>query len=351
MVGNFQRGAVFGHTFAVDPHRINGQVGMIRGPVAVTPSRDSLGFGGRSVNAPVTLSRNFDSPRFASVNRGLATRNSFDQQQRSVSRTIDSNHNNAPVSRDNATLSHGADTARHDGAPATTARHESGPTGSWQRFDQARGEQSARNGAVAGRSDRTDTARSGRVDSARTGGVDSARTGRTDQARTESNSSRAPSSSWSRFSQDRGNVSSSNDRGSYSRGDSFGRGDSYSRGDSSSRGDSFGRESNGGSYGRDSYERDSSARSPYNTSSRSSYPSYARGSYGAPNGRSSYPSYARGSYGSQPSYSRGSQPSYSHGSYGSQPSYSHGGYSAPHPSGGGGGGGGGPRGGGGRPPH
>ncbi|MGA8100041.1 MAG: DUF6600 domain-containing protein [Candidatus Cybelea sp.] len=341
MVGNFQRGAVFGHTFSVDPHRINGQVGMIHGPVAVTPSRDSLGFGGRAVNAPVTLSRSFDSPRFASVNRGLATRNSFDEQQRSVSRAIESSHNNAPVSRDNATLSHGADTARRDGAPSTTARHESGPSDSWQRFDQGRGEQSGRNGAITARSDRTDAARSGR----------------TEPARTDSNSSRAPSSSWNRFSQDRGNVSSSNDRGSSTRGDSFG------RGDSSSRGDSFGRESNGGSYGRDSYERDSSDRNSYNASSRSSYPSYARGSYGSSNGRSSYPSYARGSSGSQPSYSRGSYPSYAHGSYGSQPSYSHGGYTAPHPSGGsggsggggGGGGGGGDRphsgGGGGRPPR
>ena len=51
-------------------------------------------------------------------------------------------------------------------------------------------------------------------------------------------------------------------------------------------------------------ERDSSDRDPYNASSRSSYPSYARGSYGSSNGRSSYPSYARGSSGSQPSYSR-----------------------------------------------
>jgi FecR protein len=301
MVGNFQRGAAFGHTFAVDPHRINGQVGMIHGPVAVTPTRDSLGFGGRSVNAPVTLSRSFDSPRFASVNRGLATRNSFDEQQRSVSRAIESNHNNAPVSRDNATLSRGADAARREGVPATTARHESGPSGSWQRFDQAHGDQSGRNGAITARSDRTDAAHTG------------------------SNSSRAPSSSWSRFSQDRGNVSSSYDRGSYSRGDSFGRGDSYSRGDS------FGRDSNGGSYGRDSYDRNQ-----YNASSHSSYPSYARGSYG------SQPSYSHGSY---PSYARGSYPSYSHGS---QPSYSRGGGSAPHPSGGGGS----PRGGGGgRPPH
>ena len=70
-IGNFQHGTVSGHTFAVDPHNISGHVGTIHGAVPVTPTRDSLGFGGHAIGAPVSISKAFDSPRFASINRSL----------------------------------------------------------------------------------------------------------------------------------------------------------------------------------------------------------------------------------------------------------------------------------------
>jgi hypothetical protein len=297
-VGNFQHGTVSGHTITVDPHNISGHVGMIHGSVPVTPERGSLGFGGHEISAPVTLSKAFDSPRFASANRALAGRTSFDDQQRAISRQIES-HGSAALSHENA---------------ATHEEHTQ--SDSWQRFNQTRGTQE----------------RGGNAERA---GEEHGNSVAAHESRTESSSSgRAPSNSWARFSQERGNLSSSaSDRGSYSRNESY------------SRGESYGRDSYGSSYARNpyagsSYERSSSyGRNPYESYSRSSYPSYSRGSY---------PSYARGSY-----------PSYSRGSYGSYPSYPHGaGYSAPHQSGGGGGaphaggGGGAPHGGGGgRPPH
>jgi hypothetical protein len=316
-VGNFQHGAVSGHTFSVDPHTIGSHVGMIHGAVPVTPTRDSLGFGGHSVSVPVTLSKAFDSPRFASADRALAGRTSFDDQAKSVSRAIDANgsHANAPVSHENAATSRENEAASHE---TTTGSHST--SDSWQRFDQARGTQNRAN-----------------AESYSTGRTESGAGTRDSFANQGSHEDRAPSDSWSRFSHERGNVSASESgRDSYAHSDAYGR-DSYGR---DSYGSSYGRDSNGDSYGRDSYERNpydgngSYGRSSYGSYQRSSYPSYSRGSY---------PSYSRGSY---PSYSRGSYPSYSRSS---APSYAHGGGSSGggHPSGGGGG----SHGGGGHPPR
>jgi hypothetical protein len=141
----------------------------------------------------------------------------------------------------------------------------------------------------------------------------------------------APSSSWSRFNSQRGNVAPSySDRGSYARG-SYARG---SYGSSAERGATYTRTGDGSSY--------EYTRNPYASQSRSSYPSYSRGSSSYPSysrGSSSYPSYSRGSS-SYPSYSHGSSyPSYSRGS--SSPSYSHPASSVPHASSSGGSHGGG----------
>jgi hypothetical protein len=299
LAGNFQHGTISGHTFMVNQHNIGSRVGMIHGAVPVTPGRESLGFGGHSISgAPVSFSKSFDSPRFASANRTLANRMSFDSQQRSVARAIESSaHNNAPVSRDNA------------GARNVTGTHQN----------------ASHFASSAGRSGF---------------GSDASR------------EQRAPSASWSRFSQARGNVPVSyGDRESSARGVSYGtsssaRNDSYDRGTTSGR-NPYSREST------PSYSRESSpsySRGSYPSYSRESIPSYARGSYGSQSysrgSYGAYPSYSRGSYGSAPSYSRGSGYSAPHG-------YSGGGYSAPHASGGGsrpsgGGGGGGSHG---RPPQ
>jgi hypothetical protein len=291
-VGTLQHGTVNGHTFTVNHGNISSHVGMIHGAVPVTPTRDSLGFGGHSISGgdPAKLSHAFDSPRFAAADRTLADRGSFDEQQRAVSHQIEE-HANATASRDNA--------VNHDN---TASRDDHGTTSSWQRFNEARGDES-------------------RGDESRSADVRGSEARANDARATETRSS-APSSSWNRFSQERGDVSSSSlDRGSstrseYSRGESYGR-DSY-------EGSSYGRNP----YAGNSYERSDSSysRNPYQSYSHSSYPSYSHSS--------SYPSYSRGSSGSYPSYSRGSYPSYSRGSYGSYPSYSRGGYSAPHPSGG-----------------
>ena len=294
-VGNFQHGTVSGHTFGVDPHNVGGRVGMIHGAVPITPTRDNLGFGGKSVSAPVTLSKAFDSARFAQANRALTGRMPFDQQQKAVAQAIAGKagqstpidrgsvgaHDGAATSHDanashDATTSHGNAAMSHDAATARDGAISHAPSDPWQRFDQSRG--------------------------------------------TQEHSAR-------------GNTATQSEHGSYSRAQSYGR-------------DSYGRDSYGGeSYGRDSYGS-SYERNPYGSYSRQSYPSYARGPYGSNQsyGRGSYPSYARGSY---PSYAHGSYPSYSRGA---QPSYSRAGASpgrGGHPSGGGGG----SAHGGGRPPH
>jgi hypothetical protein len=402
LVGNWHHGTISGHTIAVDPSKFGGHIGTIHGAVPVSPTRDNLNFGGRRIGAPVTMSKAFNSPRFAS-DRSISARSSFEQQQRTVSQAIHGNpgrdnapvsrgnamnsrdnttnaRDNAPVSRGNAMNSRDNTTNARDNAPVsrgnamnsrdntTNARdnapvsrgnamntRDNAPTGSWQRFDQARGV-GGRDNSIASHPQRSDAAGSTARDNSGFGR--SSDTGRNFGGET-SRAQRAPSDSWSRFSQERGNVSSG-DRGTYS---SSGRGSYSSSGRGSYSSGDRGSYSRSGSYG-SSYSRGSSERNPYSSYSRGSsgsYPSYSRGSSGSYPSYSrgsggSYPSYSRGSGGSYPSYSRGSggsYPSYSRGSGGSYPSYSRGGgASAPHSSGGGGGGGGGSRGGGGgRPPR
>ncbi|HEY6487258.1 MAG TPA: DUF6600 domain-containing protein [Candidatus Cybelea sp.] len=348
IVGNFQHGN-FGHMIAVNPKMIS-KMGTIQGAVPVTPGRENLRFASGSrgtVSAPVTMSKSFNSPRFAS-NRALAARPAFESQQRSVSQAIrgDSGRNNAPVSR-SSEMTRGNETRGNLDSARTNA-----PTSSWQRFNTDRG---VAHGGAQGQSA---MAGSQRNDSSR---------GMTEGSRSSSlqgsgSQNRSVSDSWNRFSQERGSASGSNDRGGIS--------GSNDRG-FSSRNQSFGSAPRNGSVGS---ERQTSARDPYAMqSSRNAAPAYSRGS-------SSYPSYSRGdssgngrsayseSHNAAPSYSRGnggggSYPSYSRGSSGggSHPSYSRGnaggGGSAPRSSGGGAGGGGGRngggggRGGGGRPPQ
>ncbi len=208
--------------------------------------------------------------------------------------------NAAPTTRDaNAAQMMRGNGGMRDGSAASgriePSRNGFAPSTSWNRFNEARGEArgEARPAEFPGGSERgtpaTDT-RNGGVSAPRGGGREG----------------QAPSDSWGRFNEARGEA----------------------------------------------YE---SRHNPYNEREASpSYahemPSYSRGSNGSPDSRGSYPSYSRGSYGSP--YSRGSYPSSPRGSYGPPPSYSRGNVAPSRPSGGGGGGGGGERhGGGGRPPQ
>jgi hypothetical protein len=300
VVGHFQHGTVSGHTIAVTSRNL-GRVGSIHGAVPIRPTTANERFSGRSV-AQTHFSRAFDSPRFAS-NHAVAARSSFDEQQRDVDHAI-----------------HGS-VASHASAPVSHAATASMHSTSAVRADEnaVRGEDAA----MRGRSDATRNAA-------------------------------APSGSWARFDQSRGDARSAGFAAGAQRSNTGMRGTeasgtaqrgSYSRGEA--YGSSSGRQSYGSAYSRGSYQHD-----PYAESSRGSYgSSYSRGSYPSYS-RGSYPSYSRSSY---PSYSRGSYPSYSRGSYGSTPSYSRGSYSAPRQSGGGGGGaprsGGGGGGGGRRPPQ
>jgi hypothetical protein len=350
VVGHFQHGTISGHTIAVTSRNLGGRVGTIHGALPIRPTAANERFSGRSV-AQTHFSRAFDSPRFASSHT-VAARSSFAEQQRDVARAIHTtasvtSHQAVPVTHANEAAVHGTSAAR--GNEATTRGNEaavrgneatvrgneatrdaSAPTQSWARFDQARGEARSTGFATGEqRSAGEQRATSGmgaRESSAIDRGSASART-----------TERAPTDSWGRFSQSRGNGVSApayGNRGSYSRGESYG--------NAGARSQSYGSSYSRGSYD-SGYSRSSYPSYAYPSNSRGSYPSYSRGSY---------PSYSRGSY---PSYSRPSYPSYSRGSYGSAPSYSRGSYSAPHQSGGGGGsprgGGGGGGGGGHRPPH
>ncbi len=285
LVGHFQHGTVSGHTVAVTSHNLGGHVGTIHGALPIRPTAANERFSNRSV-AQTHFSRAFDSPRFAS-SHAVAARSSFAEQQRDVTRAVQgttASHQATPVTRTNAATTHGAESTMRG---AETTRSVTAPSGSWARFNQSRGETRS-------------TGFSGARESSAFNRSSSNARAMASSAATRS-AQRAPSDSWGRFSQSRGNVPVT-----------YGDRDSYSRGS-------------------------------YPSYSHGSYPSYSHGSY---------PSYSHGSY---PSYSRGSYPSYSRGSYGSAPSYSRGSYSAPRQSGGGGGGGGGaPRGGGGgghRPPQ
>jgi hypothetical protein len=411
LVGNFQHGT--GHMVAVNPKMVS-KMGTIQGALPVTPGRENLRFASGSrgmVSAPVTMSKRFNSARFAS-NRALAARPTFETQQRAVSQAIrgDSGRNNAPVSRGNE-MTRGDETRGNLDSARTNA-----PASSWQRFNSERGVQ---HGGAQGQSAMTGSQRNdpnrGLTEGSRTNTLEGSRSTMNESARSTTNESarngsqnRGTTDSWNRFSQERGGASGANDRGGNSGSNDRGFSTSSQSFGSTSRNESAGSErqtpgrdpyatqssrNSAPSYSRSgnsypSYSRSdssSSARNPYadsrnsapsysRGSSGSSYPSYSRGSSG-----SSYPSYSRGSSGnSYPSYSRGSSgnsyPSYSRGSSGSSypsysrggsgnsaPSYSHGsaggGGSAPRSSGGGGGGGrnggggGGGRDGGGHPPQ
>src|SRR5581483_10765591 len=292
---------VSGHIIGVDPHKV-GRIGGIQGAVPVTPTHENLGFGGRRISAPVTISRAFHTPRFAQ-NRAIAARTPFDQQQRAVSQAlrVNAGRMNAPVTHDNTLRGNGG----RDNAPVTRENRQN-VSGSWARFNQDRGN------SVAGRANQPNVPRS--FDGNRSGNVESARNGNNFDGgrasgfgRSEAGGGRqdnAPGDSWSRFSRDRGSVT-----GSYNR--SGNSGASYGRGGVNG--------SVNGSYNRNSYP----------SYARPSNPSYARGSYD----RGGYGSaYDRGGYGNTygrgsgsynrsayPSYARPSNPSYSRGSYSSAP--------------------------------
>src|SRR5579862_1605872 len=156
--GDFQHGTIHGNTVTVTPRMVGNRIGMVHGAVPVSPTRDNLGFGGHTISAPVRMSRAFDSPRFASANHALAGRMSFDEQQRAVSREIQSNgRSTAPVSRSNdrvtndrssvdrGTLNRDTTVQRDtvqrdtmDRGNLNTGR-ETARSDSWQRFTQERG--------------------------------------------------------------------------------------------------------------------------------------------------------------------------------------------------------------------
>jgi hypothetical protein len=325
-VAHLQHGTVNGHTFTVNHGNISNHVGMIHGAVPISPTRDSLGFGGRQISGNPRLSHAFESPRFASADRMLAARGSFDEQQRAISHQIQAHAN---ASRENAVNRENA--ANRENA---VNRENRGTSGSWQRFNETRANQT-RGGEVRGEESRQNDLHSSEV---RSNDVRSNDARELRSAPQSTRQDRAPSSSWGRFSEERGSVSSSSLRDSYDRSSESRGASSYSRSEPSySRGES--------GYGRDSYGGASYGRNPYESYSRNNYPSYSHSAYPSYS-RGSYPSYSRGSYGSSPGYSRG------YGGYSSPRSYgqysaprspggysaprSSGGYSAPHPSGGGG---------------
>jgi FecR protein len=407
---NFRHGRVSGHTAAVTTRDLGRRFGTIHGALPIAPTRDNLAFSHGAVHAPVTFSKAFNSPRFAS-DRAPAGRPSFAQQQKAVAQTIrtgltghasthvagranapasrvnvpaprtnmaithasvpETHANpfqtrwNSPVTRENAPASRQIDASRHENAPVTrentapAVRENSAPTirgenratipenGEIREGSAASGEVQARRNESAPSVSwgRYNDAR-GQVGSAEfPGGSDratsatDAREGKVSAPSETRREEQAPSDSWGRFSSSRGG-SYENTRNPYAEHESN---PSYAH-----EAPSYSRGSYGSAYSRDSYP--SYSRGSYPSYSRGSYPSYSRGSYPSYS-RGSYPSYSRGSY---PSYSRGSYgapPSYSRGSYGSGPSYSRGDSAPSRPSGGGGGGGGERHGGGGRPPR
>ena len=226
-VGNFQHGTIHGHTVPVTSKNV-GRAGSIHGAVPIAPTHDNLGFGAGRPSAPVTLSKSFGDPRFAS-NRALAGRTSFDQQQKDVSAAIRGTNERSGVP-----VTHGAAAA---------------PSDSWQRFNQSRGSD-----GVHGRS-------------ANEAGHATLQ-GRGNAVASEGH---APSASWGRFAEQRGNVTAR----SYS-GHSQIYGGSYARG---SYGSSYERSSYP-SYARSSYSSyPSYAHGAYSGAPRSSGASYGGGGY------------------------------------------------------------------------
>jgi hypothetical protein len=369
VVGNFQHGRISGNVITVDPHKV-GRIHGIQGAVPVTPTRENLGFGGHTISAPVTMSRAFQSPRFAS-NRSVAARMPFERQQQAITQAfrVNAGHNNsAPVTRNdnngrNDNTLHGQNGGRND-APVTRdnnnrndnnnnrnnnnrndnnrndntlhgqngGRNEPPVSNSWQRFNQDRGN------SVAAHPGQQQQGFNRSPDGGRNGNADGGRV--TGSGRSESG---APADSWGRFSRDRGNITGTYDRtngaGSYNRTNGAG---SYNRTNGAG---SYNRTNGAGSYNRGnvngSYNRGNvngsynrgNGNDSYNRGNggydRGSYPSYAR---------PSNPSYSRGS-GSYSSYPRGGNGGNGGGGYSAPRQPGGGGYSAPHPSGAGGGGG------------
>jgi hypothetical protein len=400
-IRNFRHGTVSGHTVAVTTRDIGRRFGTIHGALPVAPTRANLAFSHSRVHAPVTFSKTFNSPRFAS-DRALAARTSFAHQQKEVAQAIRGGltghataqaavrHGNAPVSRVNAPPSRMNAAMTHANVPETHANafqtrgnppvtHEN--TAPSRRIEAARRENApvARENAAPSRQieathsenapvsrenaapvTRANRAPAIRGESSATTRENSEMRGENSEMHEGSAASRqvettrdfAPSTSWGRFNDARGEARSAgipagSERATSATDTREGQVPAPSEGRREGRGptDSWGRfsDSRGQSY--------ESARNPYAerestpSYSRGSYPSYSRGSYPSYS-RGSYPSYSRGSY---PSYSRGSYPSYSRGSYGPGPSYSRGNFAPSRPSGGGGGGD--RHGGGGRPPQ
>ena len=112
-VGNFQHGTISGHTFAVNSHNISGHVGMIHGAVPVTPTRDSLGFGGRAIERARSRSR-----------RPSTRRGSRRQTGRWPDACRSTSSRRRSRERSRATRAHNA--AEHDVAAATSREPTSG---------------------------------------------------------------------------------------------------------------------------------------------------------------------------------------------------------------------------------
>ena len=420
---NFRHGTVFGHTVGVTSHDLGRRFGTIHGALPIAPTRDNLAFSHGARHAPVTFSKVFNSPRFAS-GRAQAARTSFAQQQKDVAQAIRTgltghatarattsranaaiSRSKAPISRTNVAMTHANVSEGHANASGTHANtfqtqgkapvtRENAATS--RAIEVSRRENAPVTHENAAPAMHANAAPAVRRENSATMRDDNATMRENSEMREGSGVSDrvaaagnrfAPSASWDRFSEARGEARSGESPAGSERGtaatdrrqgevsapseagreerassDSWGR-FSDARGESyRSARNPYGERESSGSYGHEtpSYSHGSYA-SPYSHGSypsyaRGSYPSYARGSYPSYS-RGSYPSYSRGSYpsyshgsypsyshGSYPSYSRGSYPSYSRGSYGSGPSYSHGNAG---PSGGGGE----RHGGGGRPPQ
>jgi hypothetical protein len=387
-IGNFRRGTISGNTFAVTARNLrNGRIGAIRGAVPITPTRANLGFTRGTLRAPVTFSRAFASPRFAS-NRALTARTTFAQQQRVVGRAIHTGiighvngrvpvtRANAPITRANAPITRANAPVNRVNAPIGRAN---APVNRMNApVSRANAPVNRMNAPVSRANAPVNRVNSpvnhvnapisranapvNRVNAPITRG----------NAVTATRSEFAPTTSWQRFNEARGTAvrGSGFTTGSGRAMPSMGtvRGSERampSMGTSGRATSSMGAmhasqpiqatrqaQAPSGSWGRFSAARGNVAApvssergsfsssgggslshgsmgAPYSRGSYGSAPSYSRGSYGSPNSRGSFgsvPSYSRGSYGSP--YTRESAPSYSRGSYGSP--YSHGSYgSAP----------------------
>ena len=371
-IRNFRHGTVFGRTVAVTARDLGRRFGTIHGALPIAPTRNNLAFSHGTVHAPVTFSKAFNSPRFAS-DRALAARTSFAQQQKAVARAIHAGltghaiahtaagRANTPVSRVNvpatrmkATVAHADVPETHSNAFQTRAnppvtRENAGTSRQIEGTRHVNAPVTRENAAPAVRANAAPAIQERSATMRENSEVHE---GPAASRQVEGTHAFAPSAPWARFNEARGEARTAELPAGSERATSA---TNTRAGEASAPGEA-GREQRASSdaWGRFSGSRGESygsARNPYGErESIPSYthetPSYSRGSYASPYSRESYPPYSRGSY---PSYSRGSYPSYSRGSYGSAPSYSRG-YSAPRGSSGGGSGGD-RHGGGGRPPQ